>query len=73
LRDDRVRAARWTDMNRAVPPGAIERKRAQPFYLQLWFLVLAAMVLGIALGTSIPMPGCGWSRSATPSSRRSAS
>src|ERR1700757_124555 len=37
-------------MNQAVPPSAIERKRAPPFYLQLWFLVLVAMALGIALG-----------------------
>ena len=44
-------------MNQAVPPSAIERKRAQPFYLQLWFLVLVAMVLGIALGHFYPDAG----------------
>jgi aerobic C4-dicarboxylate transport protein len=44
-------------MNQAVPPGPIERKRAQPFYLQLWFLVLGAMVLGIALGHFYPDAG----------------
>ena len=44
-------------MNQAVPPSAIERKRVQPFYLQLWFLVLVAMVLGIALGHFYPDAG----------------
>ena len=44
-------------MNQAVPPGAIDRKRAQPFYLQLWFLVLVAMALGIALGHVYPDAG----------------
>jgi aerobic C4-dicarboxylate transport protein len=44
-------------MNQAVPPSAIERRRAQPFYLQLWFLVLVAMVLGIALGHFHPDAG----------------
>jgi aerobic C4-dicarboxylate transport protein len=44
-------------MNQAVPPSVIERKRAQPFYLQLWFLVLVAMVLGIALGHFYPDAG----------------
>jgi aerobic C4-dicarboxylate transport protein len=44
-------------MNQAVPPSAIERKRTQPFYLQLWFLVLVAMVLGIALGHFYPDAG----------------
>src|SRR6516162_11603447 len=57
LRDDGTRATRWTDMNQAVPPSVIERKRAQPFYLQLWFLVLVAMVLGIALGHFYPNAG----------------
>ena len=44
-------------MNQAVPTSVIERKRAQPFYLQLWFLVLVAMVLGIALGHFYPDAG----------------
>jgi aerobic C4-dicarboxylate transport protein len=44
-------------MNQTVPPGAIERKRAQPFYLQLWFLVLVAMLAGIALGHFYPDAG----------------
>ena len=44
-------------MNQAVPPSAIERRRAQPFYLQLWFMVLVAMVLGIALGHFHPDAG----------------
>jgi len=44
-------------MNQAVPTSVIERKRAQPFYLQLWFLVLVAMVLGIALGHFYPNAG----------------
>ncbi len=44
-------------MNQAVPPGATERKRAPPFYLQLWFLVLVAMALGIALGHFYPDTG----------------
>jgi aerobic C4-dicarboxylate transport protein len=44
-------------MNQAVPPGAIDRKSAQPFYLQLWFLVLVAMALGIALGHLYPDAG----------------
>jgi hypothetical protein len=41
-------------MNQAVPPGATERKRAPPFYLQLWFLVLVAMALGVTLGHFYP-------------------
>ena len=57
LRATTVRARRRAEMNRAVPPSAIERKRAQPFYLQLWFLVLVAMVLGIALGHFYPDAG----------------
>jgi aerobic C4-dicarboxylate transport protein len=57
LRDSRARAARRTDMNQPALPSAIERKRAQPFYLQLWFLVLVAMVLGIALGHFYPDAG----------------
>jgi aerobic C4-dicarboxylate transport protein len=44
-------------MNQAVPPGATERKRAPPFYLQLWFLVLGAMALGVALGHFYPNAG----------------
>jgi aerobic C4-dicarboxylate transport protein len=44
-------------MNQAVPPGATEAKRAPPFYLQLWFLVLVAMASGIALGHFYPEAG----------------
>jgi aerobic C4-dicarboxylate transport protein len=44
-------------MNQPALPSAIERKRAQPFYLQLWFLVLVAMVLGIAIGHFYPDAG----------------
>jgi aerobic C4-dicarboxylate transport protein len=44
-------------MNSAATPGPIEPKRALPFYLQLWFLVLVAMVLGIALGHVYPDAG----------------
>jgi aerobic C4-dicarboxylate transport protein len=44
-------------MNQAVPPGATERKRAPPFYLQLWFLVLVAMALGVTLGHFYPDAG----------------
>jgi aerobic C4-dicarboxylate transport protein len=44
-------------MNQAIPPAPTERKRAQPFYMQLWFLVLVAMVLGVALGHLYPDAG----------------
>ena len=57
LRATSVRGSTRAKMNQAVPPSAIERKRAQPFYLQLWFLVLVAMVLGIALGHLYPDAG----------------
>jgi aerobic C4-dicarboxylate transport protein len=44
-------------MNQAIPPGATERTRTPPFYLQLWFLVLVAMALGVALGHFYPDVG----------------
>src|ERR1700734_3019685 len=44
-------------MNNTVTSGPIEPQRALPFYLQLWFLVLVAMVLGIALGHLYPEAG----------------
>jgi hypothetical protein len=61
------------DMTQAVPPGATGRKGALPFYLQLWFLVLVAMVLGAALGHVYPDAGVRMGRWARLSSRRSAS
>jgi aerobic C4-dicarboxylate transport protein len=44
-------------MNSTVTSGPTELKRTLPFYLQLWFLVLVAMVLGIALGHLYPDVG----------------
>jgi aerobic C4-dicarboxylate transport protein len=44
-------------MSSEATVGPRERKRAQPFYLQLWFLVVVAMVLGIALGHLYPEAG----------------
>ena len=44
-------------MSNASAPNLTEPKPAQPFYLQLWFLVLVAMVLGIALGHFRPDAG----------------
>src|SRR5208282_4677299 len=41
-------------MDRIVPADAAQSRRARPFYLQLWFLVLVAMALGIALGQLYP-------------------
>ena len=36
---------------------SVESKKAQPWYLQLWFQVLVAMVIGIALGHFYPSLG----------------
>jgi len=44
-------------MNRGAPPDLIPSTRTRPFYLQLWFLVLVAMALGIALGYFAPELG----------------
>jgi aerobic C4-dicarboxylate transport protein len=44
-------------MSSGATVGPTEPKRAQPFYLQLWFLVVVAMVLGIALGHLYPEAG----------------
>jgi aerobic C4-dicarboxylate transport protein len=44
-------------MSNASAPNLTAPKPAQPFYLQLWFLVLIAMVLGIALGHLYPEAG----------------
>src|SRR5271166_794906 len=37
--------------------AAVKSKKAQPWYLQLWFQVLAAMAIGIALGHLYPNIG----------------
>ena len=37
--------------------AAVKSKKAQPWYLQLWFQVLVAMVIGIALGHFYPSLG----------------
>jgi len=37
--------------------AAVKSKKAQPWYLQLWFQVLIAMVIGIALGHFYPSLG----------------
>jgi aerobic C4-dicarboxylate transport protein len=44
-------------MNRVAPIEAIRPAPQRPFYLQLWFLVLVAMVIGIALGHFYPDTG----------------
>jgi aerobic C4-dicarboxylate transport protein len=44
-------------MSNASAPNLTEPKPAQPFYLQLWFLVLVAMALGSALGHLYPEAG----------------
>jgi aerobic C4-dicarboxylate transport protein len=44
-------------MSDGAASGPTAVKRAQPFYLQLWFLVLVAMVLGVALGHLYPEAG----------------
>ncbi len=40
-----------------APAAAIAGRPAGPFYTQLWFLVLAAMVIGVALGHFYPEAG----------------
>lgn len=44
-------------MNRTILSAPTGHKRAQPFYRQLWFLVLVAMVLGVPLGHFYPDAG----------------
>jgi aerobic C4-dicarboxylate transport protein len=44
-------------MDATAPAVSVQGKRAQPWYLQLWFHVLAAMVVGIALGHLYPHIG----------------
>ena len=46
-------------MNRAASPdlAAHAKAKPRPFYLQLWFLVLVAMALGVALGAFDPDAG----------------
>src|SRR5271155_2676878 len=44
-------------MNQRVPIDTVRGKPARPFYLQLWFLVLVAMAVGIALGYYYPDAG----------------
>jgi aerobic C4-dicarboxylate transport protein len=44
-------------MSNPPAPDLTGPKPAQPLYLQLWFLVLVAMVLGIALGHLYPETG----------------
>lgn len=41
-------------MDETSDSPAVVRANGRPFYLQLWFLVLAAMVAGIALGYFAP-------------------
>ncbi len=44
-------------MDLSAPATAIDRPRSRPFYVQLWFLVLLAMAIGIALGHYWPDAG----------------
>jgi aerobic C4-dicarboxylate transport protein len=44
-------------MNQRVPIDTVRGKPARPFYLQLWFLVLLAMAIGVALGHFYPDTG----------------
>jgi aerobic C4-dicarboxylate transport protein len=44
-------------MNQSASADIGRRAPARPFYLQLWFLVLAAMAVGIALGHFYPSIG----------------
>jgi aerobic C4-dicarboxylate transport protein len=44
-------------MNRVAPIDAAKPAPQRPFYLQLWFLVLVAMVIGVALGHFDPDVG----------------
>jgi aerobic C4-dicarboxylate transport protein len=41
-------------MDQGAPATIAQGRRARPFYLQLWFLVLVAMALGVALGVRYP-------------------
>ena len=38
-------------------PSAVKGRKAQPWYFQLWFQVLVAMLIGIALGHFYPALG----------------
>ena len=44
-------------MDANAPPIAVQGKKVQPWYAQLWFQVLVAMVAGIALGHLFPSVG----------------
>jgi Na+/H+-dicarboxylate symporter len=52
--------------------AARKEKKAQPWYLQLWFQVLVAMAIGIALGHLYPDSALACSRSVMLSSKPSA-
>jgi aerobic C4-dicarboxylate transport protein len=41
-------------MSQGAPANSVTGRPARPFYLQLWFLVLAAMAAGVALGHFYP-------------------
>jgi aerobic C4-dicarboxylate transport protein len=41
-------------MDQGAPATIDQGRRPRPFYLQLWFLVLVAMALGVALGVRYP-------------------
>src|ERR1700684_139574 len=44
-------------MEKAAPGATVDSRSARPFYLQLWFLVLVAMAIGVALGHFYPDVG----------------
>jgi aerobic C4-dicarboxylate transport protein len=44
-------------MDKRAPATTVESRSARPFYVQLWFLVLMAMALGVALGQFEPDVG----------------
>jgi aerobic C4-dicarboxylate transport protein len=44
-------------MNDGAPTDTAQSTSARPFYLQLWFLVLIAMAIGVALGHFYPNVG----------------
>src|ERR1700685_1046792 len=44
-------------MDSNAPPIAVQGKKFQPWYVQLWFQVLVAMVAGIAVGHLFPDAG----------------
>jgi aerobic C4-dicarboxylate transport protein len=44
-------------MDKAAENSAAARMRGRPFYFQLWFLVLVAMAIGVALGQFDPALG----------------